>query len=106
MAAGATLMGAAACSSNDAIASDAATDHPPITRDATLDFVPVPAYGISLPPDGAGGTSATGGTNGTGGATGAGGTTGLGGTTARDAGEDRSVIAIYGAAVPGDPENS
>ena len=35
MAAGATLMGAAACSSNDAISgTDAATDRPAVTKDA------------------------------------------------------------------------
>ncbi|HEY2594111.1 MAG TPA: hypothetical protein VGK33_09445, partial [Chloroflexota bacterium] len=38
MAAGATLMGAAACSSNDGISSkDAATDRPAVTKDASED---------------------------------------------------------------------
>ena len=101
MAAGATLMGAAACSSNDGIGgNDAATDRPAVTKDASEDRGFVAFYGAPFP--GAGGASATGGTNGTGGGTGAGGTTGSGGTTTRDAGEDRSVVAIYGAAVPTD----
>ena len=99
MAAGATLMGAAACSSNDAISStDAATDRPAVSKDAGEDRSVVAVYGA--PFTGTGGVSATGGTNGAGGATGAGGSSG---TTARDAGEDRSVVAIYGAAVPADP---
>jgi hypothetical protein len=98
MAASATLMGAAACSSNDAISgNDAATDRPAVSRDASEDRGLVPFYGAPFP--GTGGASATGGTNGTGGTTGAGGS---GGTTARDAGEDRSIVAIYGAAVPAD----
>lgn len=71
MAAGATLMGAAACSSAP---------------------LPVPAYGG--PVTGTGGMTATGGTNGGGGATGA------GGTPATDAGQDRSLVAIYGAPTP------
>lgn len=101
MAAGATLMGAAACSSNDAIGgTDAATDRPAVTKDASEDRGFVAFYGAPFP--GAGGASATGGTNGTGGATGGGGATGAGGTTKRDAGEDRSVVAIYGAATPAD----
>jgi hypothetical protein len=101
MAAGATLMGAAACSSSDAIGgNDAATDRPAVTKDATEDRGFVAFYGAPFP--GTGGANATGGANGTGGATGAGGTTGSGGTTTRDAGEDRSVVAIYGAAVPAD----
>ena len=68
MAAGATLLGAAACSSP--LTADAGSDRPP---------------------------SATGGN---GGAAGAGGPDGTGGTTARDASEDRTVIAIYGAPTP------
>jgi hypothetical protein len=96
MAAGATLMGAAACSSNDAISSaDAASDRPAVTKDASEDRTIITIYGAPL--TGSGGTNATGGTNGSGGATGA------GGTTARDAGEDRSIVAIYGAAVPDGP---
>ena len=96
MAAGATLMGAAACSSSDAISgNDAATDRPVVSKDAGEDRSVVAVYGAPFP--GTGGASATGGTSGTGG------TTGSGGTTARDAGEDRSVVAIYGAAVPIDP---
>jgi hypothetical protein len=99
MAAGATLIGAAACSSNDAISSatDAATDRPAVSKDAAEDRGIVPFYGAPFP--GTGGVTATGGTNGTGGTTGA---AGAGGTTARDAGEDRSIVAIYGAAVPAD----
>ena len=73
MAAGATLMGAAACSSS----------------------LPVPDPGT-----GTGGMTATGGTNGSGGMANTGGVTGAGGTPARDAGEDRSVVAIYGAPAP------
>jgi hypothetical protein len=92
MAAGATLLGAAACGS-DAITSDAAADRLPVSHDAARDFVAVPAYGAPV-------------TTGTGGTPGSGGTTGAGGTTARDASEDRSVVAIYGAAVPADPERS
>jgi hypothetical protein len=106
MAAGATLMGAAACSNNDAISgNDAATDRPAVTKDASEDRGFVAFYGAPFP--GIGGASATGGTNGTGGVTGGGGTTGSGGTTTRDAGEDRSVVAIYGAPLttddPGNP---
>ena len=100
MAAGATLMGAAACSSEALTSNDAATDRPAVTKDASEDRGFVAFYGAPFP--GTGGEGATGGTNGTGGATGAGGTIGSGGTTARDAGEDRSVVAIYGAAVPAD----
>ena len=59
---------------------------------------PVPAYGGPIP--GTGGVTATGGANGSGGMADTGGATGAGGTTARDAGEDRSVIAIYGAPTP------
>lgn len=99
MAAGATLMGAAACSSGDAISgNDAATDRPAVTKDASEDRGFVAFYGAPFP--GSGGAGAAGGTNGTGGMTGAGGTIGSGGTTTRDAGEDRAVVAIYGAAVP------
>ena len=94
MAAGATLMGAAACSSEALRSADAATDRPTVTKDASEDRSVVAIYGA--PSTGSGGTSATGGTNGTGGASGA------GGTMARDAGEDRSVVALYGAAVPAD----
>lgn len=98
MAAGATLMGAAACSSNDSIGSaDAATDRPTLSQDASEDRSVVAIYGAPLA--GTGGTNATGGTNGSAGAPGAG---GAGGTTTRDAGEDRSIVAIYGAAVPAD----
>jgi len=104
MAAGATLMGAAACSSSDSISStDAATDRPTLSKDASEDRGLVAIYGGPLP--GTGGSSAGGGTNGTGGTTGTGGTIGAGGTAARDAGEDRSVVAIYGAAVPTDRGN-
>jgi hypothetical protein len=96
MAAGATLMGAAACSSSDAIrGTDAATDRPAVTQDASEDRGFVAIYGGPLP--GTGGVTGSGGTNGSGGAT------GTGGTTARDAGEDRSIVAIYGAAVPQGP---
>ena len=80
MAAGATLMGVAACSSSLP--------------------APTPAYGGPNPGTGTGGVTATGGTNGSGGMADTGGTTGAGGSTARDAGEDRSVIAIYGAPTP------
>jgi hypothetical protein len=101
-------MGAAACSTNDGLVN------PP--RDATVDRgglgpmygAPVPAYGIAL---------GTGGTTGTGGQVAAGGTSGAGGATdaapadaggdaaardaaARDAAQERTVIAIYGAATP------
>ena len=91
MAAGATLLGAAACSSEALRSADAATDRPTVTKDASEDRSVVAIYGA--PSTGSGGTSATGGTNGAGGA---------GGTTARDAGEDRSIVALYGAAVPAD----
>ena len=93
MAAGATLVGAAACSSNDAIGSgpkDAAPKY-----DA---LVPVPAYGIVLPRDanfGSGGATGAGGdvaTGGTGGSTDA---STDAGEKARDAGQDRAPIAIY-----------
>jgi hypothetical protein len=98
MAAGATLMGAAACSSESlSSATDAASDRPAVSKDASEDRSAVAIYGGPLP--GTGGTTATGGSNGSGGTTGAGGS---GGTTVRDAGEDRSVVAIYGAAVPAD----
>jgi hypothetical protein len=96
MAAGATLMGAAACSSSDAIGgTDAATDRPAVTKDASEDRSVVAIYGAPF--------TGSGGTNGTGGANASGGATGAGGTTARDAGEDRSIVAIYGAAVPDGP---
>ena len=50
MAAGATLMGAAACSSNDAISSaDAATDRPAVTKDASEDRSAIAIYGAPLP---------------------------------------------------------
>src|SRR3954469_651987 len=66
MAAGATLMGAAACSSSDAITSaDAATDRPVVTKDASEDRTIITIYGAPL--TGSGGTNATGGTNGRGG---------------------------------------
>lgn len=94
MAAGATLMGAAACSGDPLSSADAAADRPAVTKDASEDRSVVAIYGA--PVTGSGGTSASGGANGSGGATGA------GGTTARDAGEDRSVVAIYGAAAPAD----
>ena len=100
MAAGATLVGAAACSNNDAIGGgpqDAAPKY-----DAPI---PLPAYGIALPPGtgGTGGATGTGGsvaTGGTGGSTDASGTDGAtdAGDKPRDAGQDRSAIAIYGAA--------
>jgi len=107
MAASATLIGAGACSANDALggktATDAATDRPVATKDAH--FVPVPAYGISLPPGtggsfGAGGASGTGGT---GGATDAGNDAATDAAPARDAAQERSFIAIYGAAFAGGP---
>lgn len=79
MAAGAALMGAAACSAA-----------PP---------TPVPLYGGPFPDAGSGGSPATGGSGGGSGGAG-GGTAGAGGGAARDAGEDRSVVALYGAAVP------
>jgi hypothetical protein len=122
MAAGATLMGAAACNNNDAIGSgpkDASTvttgtggsnvgpvyGSPPITgTGGTI----VAAYGGPIP---TGGTFGTGGAGGTGGSAGAGGATDgaapdaasdAGGASGRDAAQDRSVVALYGAAVPGD----
>jgi hypothetical protein len=96
MAAGATMMGAAACSSSDAIKGvDAATDRPAVTTDASEDRSIIAIYGAPFTGDG--------GTNGTGGTNGSGGAAGTGGTTARDAGEDRSIVAIYGAAVPNGP---
>jgi hypothetical protein len=106
MAAGATLMGAGACSANDAIGAktgtDAAQDRPLLSDDAHP--MPVPAYGLPIS-IGTGGTLGTGGASGTGGSSG---TTDAGkdGATdaapARDAAQDRSVIAIYGAAFAGD----
>jgi hypothetical protein len=108
MAAGATLMGAAACNSNDAIGSTPATDGA-VATDA---YRPVPGPVYGSPPISLG----TGGTSGAGGAsaiTGSGGSTDAGndGATdaapsrdaaqARDAAHDRSVIAIYGAAFAG-----
>ena len=68
-----------------------------VSKDAAEDRGLVAVYGGPLA--GTGGAGATGGTNGTGGATGAGGSSG---TTARDAGEDRSVVAILRAATPAD----
>jgi hypothetical protein len=104
MAVGATLMGA--CSSGDAIggktATDAAQDRPVATQDSH--FMPLPAYGISLPP-GTGGTLGTGGASGTGGSSGTTDAATDGASDAapaRDAAQDRSVIAIYGAAFAGD----
>ena len=53
MAAGATLMGAAACSSSDAIGSaDAATDRPALSKDAAEDRSVVAIYGAAVPADG------------------------------------------------------
>jgi hypothetical protein len=104
MAAGATLVGAAACSGNDAIGNgpmDAAMTRTTGTGGESV----VAAYGAPLP---------TGGTSGTAGSTGAGGSVATGGTSGStdsgtdaatdagekpgDAGRDRGVIAIYGAA--------
>jgi hypothetical protein len=103
MAAGATLMGAAACRSNDAITGgkDAATDRRPVFYDGP---VGVPIYGA--PFTGTGGISGAGGITGTGGAVSTGGTdAGNDGATdaapARDAAQERSIIAIYGAAFAG-----
>jgi hypothetical protein len=82
VAAGTALLGAAACN-----------DPRP---------VPVPPYGIAT---GTGGISGSAGVNGAGGAaTGGNGATdgATDGVRARDAGEDRSVVALYGAAVPVD----
>ncbi len=115
MTAGAALMGAAACSASDAIAIE--------TKDATPSYDGsrvVAAYGgpVLL---GTGGTSGEGGTGGTGnigsiGLGGAGGVTDAGsqGATdaatdaahARDASQDRTFIAIYGAPFAADEEPS
>jgi hypothetical protein len=108
MAAGATLMGA--CSSSDAIggktATDAANDRPTVSLDMRG---PVPLYGG--PFLGTGGTAGNGGINGAGGAISAGGNgdSADGGkrdgatdaAPARDAAQERSIIAIYGAAFAG-----
>jgi hypothetical protein len=111
MAAGATLLGAAACNTNDGLVSDAGPRPP---RDATVDRgglgpmygAPVPAYGIAI---GTGGTTGAGGQVAAGGASGAGGATDAGpadagdaarDAAARDAAQERTVIAIYGAATP------
>jgi hypothetical protein len=109
MAAGATLMGAGACGNNDALAgkttTDAATDRPASRQDAHL--VVAPPYGL---PPGPGGTFGTGGSFGTGGTSGIGGSggstdAGKDGATdaapARDAAQERTVIAIYGAPFAG-----
>lgn len=98
MAAGATLLGA--CSANDAIgnARDAATDRP-VASDGP---VAVPLYGA--PFTGAAGQSGTGGISGitgTAGSTDAGKDGATDAAPARDAAQDRSVIAIYGAAFAG-----
>jgi hypothetical protein len=100
MAAGATLVGAAACSSNDAIGNgpkDAAMTMTTGTGGGSV----VAAYGAPLP---------TGGTSGAAGSTGEGGSVATGGTGGSadaatdatvkpsDAGRDRGVIAIYGVA--------
>jgi hypothetical protein len=94
MTAGAALMGAAACSSNDAIGVE--------KKDATPSYDgprALPAYGA--PPIvvvGTGGTGGDGGNVGTGGAISTGGTDGAtDGAPARDASQDRTIIAIYGA---------
>lgn len=99
MAAGATLMGA--CSANDAIGNrtDAAQDRPVATQDSH--FTPLPAYGISLPLGGNGGAGGISGITGTGGATDAGKDGATDAVPARDAAQDRSIIAIYGAAFSG-----
>src|SRR3954465_8962196 len=63
MAAGATLMGAAACSSSDGIPrAHAAADRPGVTKDASEDRSVIAIYGAPLP--GTAGTKITGGTAG------------------------------------------
>ncbi len=111
MAAGATLMGAGACSNNDAIGNkpgtDAAIDRPVVATDAHRP-VPMPVYGsppISLGTGGTLGTGGASGKDGSGGATDAGNDAGNAAATdaapARDAAQERSIIAIYGAAFAG-----
>jgi hypothetical protein len=109
MTAGAALMGAAACSSNDAIGVE--------KKDATPSYDGlrvVAAYGAPIVL-GTGGTSGTGGNVGTGGAVSTGGSGGVtdagsqGATDAapaRDASQDRTFIAIYGAPFAADEEPS
>jgi hypothetical protein len=100
MAAGATLMGAAACNTNDGLVTDAGGKP---ARDAVVDYGgPVPVYGAFTGTGGgtgAGGQVATGGANGAGGSSDAG-SPDAGDAAARDAAQDRTVIAIYGAATP------
>jgi hypothetical protein len=119
MTAGAALMGAAACSSNDAISVE--------KKDATPSYDGlrvVAAYGgpIVLGTGGASGSGGDVGNDGNVGTGGAGATGGSGGvtdagshgaadaatdaTTARDASQDRTFIAIYGAPFTADKEPS
>jgi hypothetical protein len=107
MAAGATLIGAGACSNDDAIGNkpgtDAAVDRPVLATDAHRP-VPVPVYGsppISLGTGGTLGTGGAGGKDGSDGATDAGNDAATDAPPARDAAQDRSIIAIYGAAFAG-----
>ena len=109
--AGAALMGAAACSSNDAISVE--------KKDATPSYDGmrvVAAYGAPIIV-GIGGNGGTGGNVGTGGAVSTGGTGGVtdaGGdgatdaatdaAPARDASQDRTFIAIYGAPFAADKQ--
>ena len=110
MAAGATLMGAGACSNNDAIGKkardlNAAIDWPVVATDAHRP-VPMPVYGS--PPISLG---ETGGTLGTGAGwpsgyalgaeTDAGNAAATDAAPARDAAQERLIIAIYGAAFAG-----
>jgi len=110
MAAGATLMGAAACSANDAIGVEKMDATTPSYDGSRV----VASYGgpIVL---GTGGTSGAGGNVGSGGAVstgGSGGATDAGrdaatdATSARDASQDRTFIAIYGAPFAADEEPS
>jgi hypothetical protein len=114
MAAGATLMGAAACTSSEKLVNDAGTNK---QRDGMVDFRGVVLYYGAPLPLGTGGNTGTGGVSGTGGAAGSSAdagrpdasdaAAGTGGTGARDAAEDgRSFVAIYGAPIstPGNGE--
>jgi hypothetical protein len=97
MAAGATLMGAAACTSSEKLVNDAGTNK---QRDGMVDFRGVVLYYGAPLPLGTGGNAGTGGVNGTGGAAGSSADAGRPDASdagPRDAAQDRSFVAIYGA---------
>jgi hypothetical protein len=113
MAAGATMLGAAACST-DSISTDAASDRPPIS-DASGTGGATGSAGATGGDGAVAGNGGQAGHNGAAGRSGAGGSivaaygapvlTGEGGSRT-DGGQDRNVVSIYGAAFPDRPDDS